>query len=362
MTNTLLTHLTTWWNELQTSLVDLVQDPRVYVALIAFVVLFIVLRLGVRTLAAVAGQFGKDQPTSWGRIFAEVLKKTNSLVLIIVAAFITTLPINLPASLQSALEIALYVGLIYQFALWLSRFFTALIERQSAVRMARDGSTSNAVTLLQLLVRIIVWSVALLMVLDNLGVNVTALVAGLGIGGIAIGLAAQGIISDLFGSFTILLDKPFETGDFIIFGDMMGTVERIGINSTRVRSLSGEQIVISNADLLSTRIRNFKRMQERRVLFSFGVTYQTPAEKLERIPGMVRAAIEGQEGTRFDRSHFARFGASSLDFENVYYVLTSDYNTFMDIQQRVNLSLCRTFEAEGIEFAYPTQTLYVSQQ
>jgi len=203
---------------------------------------------------------------------------------------------------------------------------------------------------------------ALLLALDNLGVNITALVAGMGIGGIAVALAAQNILGDLFASISIVLDKPFVINDFIIVGDYMGSVEHIGVKTTRIRSLSGEQIVFSNTDLLNSRVRNFKRMVERRVVFSFGVVYGTPAEKLEAIPGIVRGIIEAIDGTRFDRAHFAKYGDSSLDFEVVYFVVTGDYNVYMDIQQAINLAIYRSFEDEGLGFAFPTQTIFLGNE
>jgi small-conductance mechanosensitive channel len=174
-------------------------------------------------------------------------------------------------------------------------------------------------------------------------------------------LAVQNVLSDLFASLSIVLDKPFVPGDFVVVGDMAGSVEHIGIKTTRIRSISGEQLVFSNADLLGSRIRNFGRMQERRVVFSLGVTYQTPADKLERIPSLIKAAIESQERVRFDRSHFASYGDSALNFETVYYVESSDYATHMDILQSVNLTIYRSFATEGIEFAYPTQTLFIEK-
>ena len=198
-----------------------------------------------------------------------------------------------------------------------------------------------------------------LVALDTAGIDITALVAGLGVGGIAVALAVQNILGDLFASLSIVLDKPFVIGDFIIVGDMMGTVEHIGMKTTRVRSLSGEQLVFSNTDLLSSRIRNYKRMQERRALFRFGVTYQTSRDLLARIPEVVREVIEGRDETRFDRAHFAGFGDSSLDFEVVYYMLVPDYNAYMDTQQAVNLELVGRFEEIGIDFAYPTRTVFV---
>jgi small-conductance mechanosensitive channel len=211
------------------------------------------------------------------------------------------------------------------------------------------------------LVRLVVWAAVLLVLLDNLGVNVTTLIAGLGVGGIAIALAAQNILGDLFSSLSIVFDKPFVVGDFIIVGDFLGSVEHVGLKTTRLRSLSGEQLVFSNTDLLNSRVRNYGRMFERRVVSSLGVTYRTPADKLARIPTMIREIAEREQKLRFDRAHFQTFGESALLFEYVYYVLTPDYNFYMDVQQRINLALFEQFAAEGIEFAYPTQTLFISR-
>jgi small-conductance mechanosensitive channel len=193
-----------------------------------------------------------------------------------------------------------------------------------------------------------------------MGIDITALVAGLGVGGIAVALAAQNILGDLFASWSIVLDKPFLVGDFIIIDGYSGTVEHIGLKTTRLRSLTGEQLIFSNSDLLKCRIRNYKRMQERRIVFSFGVLYETPLEKLKEIPGIVKDIITSIENTRFDRAHFASYGNYSLNFEVVYYVLSSDYTVYMDIQQKINLALFEEFQKKDIVFAYPTQTIYVS--
>jgi small-conductance mechanosensitive channel len=190
-------------------------------------------------------------------------------------------------------------------------------------------------------------------------VDITALVAGLGIGGVAVALALQNILGDLFASLSIVMDKPFVVGDFLMVGDFLGSVEKIGLKTTRLRSLSGEQLVFSNTDLLGSRIRNFGRMFERRVVFNIGVTYDTPRDRLQLIPGIVREAVEAEKGTRFDRSHFSKYGDFSLNFENVYYVLSADFNQHMDVQQAIFYAIHRRFEEEGIAFAYPTQTLIV---
>jgi len=198
--------------------------------------------------------------------------------------------------------------------------------------------------------------------MDNLGFNISAIVAGLGIGGIAIALAAQAILGDLFSYFVIFFDRPFEVGDFITVQDKVGTVEYTGIKTTRVRALSGEQLVFSNTDLTNSRIHNFKKMQERRVVFKLGVIYQTPASQLEQIPKIVRGIIEKHNDVRFDRGHFATFGDFSLNFEFVYFIIGSDYVKYMDTQQSINLEVYREFENRKIEFAYPTQTLFVNKE
>lgn len=206
------------------------------------------------------------------------------------------------------------------------------------------------------------WLLAAVFILDNLGFEVSALLAGLGVAGVAVGFAAQAVLGDLFSYFSILLDRPFRIGDFITLGEHMGVIEHIGLKTTRIRSLGGEQIVLSNSDLTGSRVRNYRRMTRRRVSFAFGVVYQTPADKLEEIPSLVRAAVEAVDKATFDRAHFLAFGESSLDFEVVFYVESPDYNVYMDVRQAINLALVRAFEARGVAFAYPTRTLYAAHE
>lgn len=209
-------------------------------------------------------------------------------------------------------------------------------------------------------IRAVVWGLGLVFLLDNLGFDISAVIAGLGIGGVAVALASQGILEDLFSYFSILFDRPFELGDFIIVGEFMGTVERVGIKTTRLRSLSGEELVMPNTDLTGSRIRNYKRMQRRRVAFHIGVTYETGQAKLEEIPTLIREIIVNTDNAIFDRAHFLAYGGFSLDFEVVYFVTSNDYNLYMDTQQAINLSLKRVFEDKGIDFAYPTQVNYLA--
>jgi small-conductance mechanosensitive channel len=209
-------------------------------------------------------------------------------------------------------------------------------------------------------IRVVVWGVGLVFLLDNLGFDISAVVASLGIGGIAVAIAAQGILGDLFSYYSILLDRPFEIGDFLIVGDVVGTVEHIGIKTTRLRSLGGEQLVIANTDITSARIQNYQRMERRRIVFHLGVTYETSQDQMKAIPGLIQSVIEGVAGVTFDRAHFLSFGDFSLNYEVVYFVETSDYNAFVDAQQQMNLGIKAAFEERQIEFAYPTQLLYLT--
>ena len=287
------------------------------------------------------------------------IRKTKLIYLAIVAVFVGSMSLTLEPNIRNILWKTIIVATLVQAGIWVSTAVQIWLENYR--KEETDGGHRMTMNALSFIARLVLWATILLLVLDNLGIDVTALVAGLGIGGVAVALAVQNILGDLFSSLSIVLDKPFVIGDFVIVGDLMGAVEHIGIKTTRVRSLSGEQLVFSNTDLLTSRIRNFGRMQERRVVFKLGVIYQTPAEKLEEIPGIIRDAIEAQDKTRFDRSHFASYGDFSLDFETVYYVLSADYNLYMDIQQAINLSIFRRFADEGIEFAYPTQTLFLEK-
>lgn len=224
-----------------------------------------------------------------------------------------------------------------------------------------DETRQQSVAILSPALRIVIWTIGIVFLLGNLGFNISALIAGLGVGGIAIALAAQGIFQELFSYFAILLDRPVQIGDFIIVGDLIGSVEHIGIKTTRLRSLSGEELILSNSDLTSSRVRNYKRMQERRIVFHIGVTYETSLEQLKAIPDYIQEIINNTEQTRFDRCHFSSYGDFSLNFETVYYMETPNYTAYMDAQQQINFAIKAYFEAKGIEMAYPTEVLYVNQ-
>lgn len=270
--------------------------------------------------------------------------------------------LDLPPKLSRGLALTALAAAFFQVGCWGETLLRVLITRSVALSGQTSADNSPARRAVLFVGRWLLWSLILVLLLENAGVDLSALLAGLGIGGIAVALAVQNILGDLFCFAAIVFDKPFEQGDFLVVGEQRGTVEKIGIRTTRVRSLDGEQLVFANNDLVSSRIRNFKRMQERRVVFQLGVIYETAPEKLRRIPQLIASIINEIPGTRFDRAHFAGFGDFSLNFEIVYYVLDSDYNRYMDIQQTINLALCERLALDGIEFAYPSQTVFVRNQ
>ncbi len=250
-------------------------------------------------------------------------------------------------------------ALFAQIGLWAGRFLDDWIRTSRDRAMQDDPETATGLAATSFLARVALWSVLVLLLLDNLGFNITTLLAGLGVGGVAVGLALQNILGDLFSSLSIVLDKPFQIGHFVVVDQYSGTVENIGLKTTRIRSLSGELLVFSNTDLTKARLRNYRMMQERRIVFAFGVTYDTTADALEAIPGLVRGLIEAQASTRFDRAHFKDFGDSALNFEVVYWMTTADYTVYMDTQQAINIGLVRAFAERGIAFAFPTRTVVV---
>jgi len=245
-----------------------------------------------------------------------------------------------------------------------ARLGTAFLHYGFDIYRKKRGGDAGLERSLKGILRIttlLIWGLAVVFFLDNLGFKISAVIAGLGVGGIAVALAAQAVLGDLFSYFSIIFDRPFEIGDFIIIDEHLGTIEYVGIKTTRIRSLSGEQLIFSNTDLTNSRVRNYKRMEKRRVVFQLGVVYQTSLEHLKIIPEIIEKIVKNVKDTAFDRAHFRSYGDFSLIIEVVYYVMGSDYNKYMDIQQEINLAINKEFKARGIEFAYPTQTLFLNK-
>jgi small-conductance mechanosensitive channel len=328
-------------------------------AVIIAVLLITVFRFLRKLMRGRVKGFAKRTKTNWDNFLVDIFEETRGYFLVILAIFVASFSLNLPAAVHLWLRNIAIIGSLLQIALWLNSSISFWLDvYRKKENLDRNQSTLLAV--LNYLLRLILYTVILMMVLANLDVNVSTLIAGLGITSLALALAVQNILSDLFASLSIVFDKPFEIGDFILVGAEMGTVETIGLRSTRVRSLTGERIVFANNDLLGSRIRNYRHQQARRIAFSFGVTYDTPLETLKEIPELVKAIVEMQIKTRFDRAHFKRLADYALEFEVVYHIAVPDYALYMDIQQAINLELMAQFAERGINFAYPTQAIILA--
>lgn len=285
-----------------------------------------------------------------------LLDKVGTAEACLAALYIATRPLELSAWLDRGLRGLVLVVLAYRAVTILQAAASFAIGR-ALIKPSSGVTEQNAARNISYLASFLIWLGALLFILSNLGVNITSFVAGLGVGGVAVALAAQAILGDLFSALAIYLDKPFVVGDFIVVDGLQGTVETIGVKTTRVRSLSGELLVFPNSSLTSSRIRNFKQMTERRVALRFQAAFDTPLPKLGTVPGMIKDAIVSQGKVRFDRAHLCGLGESSVDFEAVYYVLDADFSLHMDIQQEIILGVLSRFEKAGVAIPFPTRTL-----
>ncbi|HZP13136.1 MAG TPA: mechanosensitive ion channel family protein [Nevskiaceae bacterium] len=317
------------------------------IALTIILAASLIKRVAMRRLSVLA----QRTSTHLDDAIVSVLRRTPLWLVSILAIWAGAEFLNLSHKTDALITKIATVAIFFQVGIWAGH----LLEYWAARKQARSLTDSTAATAsfgaLLFVGRVLLWALILLLTLENLGINVNALVTSLGIGGVAVALAVQNILGDLFASLSIVLDKPFEVGDFIVIEDYMGSVEHVGLKSTRLRSLDGEQIVISNSDLLKSRLRNFKRMYERRVQFGFRIAYTTPVEKVEKIPDIARAIVERQKNVRFERSHFKKLAEASLDFEVVYWVTSADFNLYMDIQQAINLQLMSAMADAEINFA-----------
>jgi small-conductance mechanosensitive channel len=342
------------------AIVDGVDWTRAAAAITTAATVLLVLWLARGVARRRHARVARTEATEMLEIPLEAAGRTTLPFMLVAAAFVGASVADAEGAAAGVLRRLALIALFWQAGLWLSTALVAWLDHRRKVTLRDDKAVAGSIGIIRFVARVAVWAMVLLLTLDNLGVDITALVAGLGIGGIAVALALQNVLGDLLASLSIALDQPFVLGDFLAVGEHLGTVEYIGIKSTRLRSLTGEQIVLSNADLLGSRLRNYGRMYERRVVFTLGVTYQTPRPRLREIPRLLREIVEGEDGVRFDRAHFAAFGPHSLDFEVVYHVLSSDYGRYMDVQQAINFRIHEAFEALGVEFAYPTQTVWLA--
>ena len=331
-------------------------------ALAVFVGLVVLFQIVQKVIIVRLGRITTKTKNDFDDVIVDSVQDIRPWVYNVVALYGALLFYSLPTFFDYAIT-----GLVLFAVVWqLIEVATKVIDYGAKQWVAKDTGeaaepdpdAANVANLIKLVARILLWSLGLLFVLGNLGIEVTTLIAGLGIGGVAVAFALQGILSDLFASFSIYFDKPFRIGDFIIVGEDMGVVEKIGIKSTRLRTLQGEELVISNNELVNARVHNFKKMRERRIVSTFGITYDTPHEKVRKVGTIVTDIFAKLEGARLDRVHFHEFGDSALEFEMVFFITSSNYAQYMDIRQDFNFQLMERFAAEGIQFAYPTQTIY----
>jgi len=280
---------------------------------------------------------------------------------VLLSTYIAFQFILIPDSIKTAMYYLIIVFATYYSVKSVQTLIDHGTHKIIVKKQEEEDADTSVIDLLSRLLKGFLWIVAVLLILSNLGYNVSTLIAGLGIGGLAIAIALQNILSDIFASFSIYFDKPFKPGDFITFGDDSGTVKKIGIKSTRIQTLHGEELVVSNRQLTESKVHNYKKMEERRVVFTLGVKNETPNEKLIKIPAIVKGIIDNVELAKFDRAHFVKFGDFSLIFEIVYFVETRDYNKHMDIQHEINLAINEQFGKEGIEMPYPTQIILMKK-
>jgi small-conductance mechanosensitive channel len=322
-----------------------------------FVLVLGVLALIRRLLMKRAGRMAARTSNGFDDLILDVLGRTHTLFLTAVALAAASLALTLSEEVRGYITMAIGAAFMIQLLVWGNEGIGFWLRRQSQ----KNAGSLGTLTAVAFVARLLLWLLIIVLLLDNFGIHVTTLIGALGVAGIAGALAAQTVLGDLFAAISIYLDKPFEVGDFIIFDEFLGTVSSVGLRSTRVASLSGEEIIVSNSDLLKSRIRNYRRMQQRRIVFQLGAAYGTPREKVEVIPQIIRAAVEEQKPVRFDRSHLKGYGESSIDFETVYYVLDPNYNSYMDIQQAINFVIMRRFEEEGIRFAHPVRVMRLAE-
>lgn len=335
------------------------EAPRVFLALIGFFFTFFGSRLLVRATSKRLEPIASKTVARWDDFAVIALQQTRSLFIAALSFYVAIHFLDPSPKVESFAFKATVIVSIYQVWIWgnsaASLFFLKKLKMSEKMQLETQSATRG---FLLLFFRIGFATLLLLTALDTVGVNVTTFITGLGVGGIAIALAVQNVLGDLFASLSIIFDRPFEVGDSIAIDEYAGTIEKIGLKTTHVRSANGEQIIFSNTDLLKSRIRNLKRMKERRVVLKLGVTYDTTADKLRRIPKLIEDTVKKAENTRFERCHFAQYRDSSLEFEAVYWVLHPEYGALARAQENVNLGVFETFQREAIEFAYPTQMVF----
>jgi small-conductance mechanosensitive channel len=336
------------------------------VAALIFIGVILFLKFSDVFIIAILKKASRKTKNTLDDLVVDFLASINWPFFVYVALYLSlkslSLPMNWPVLLSLALDYLLVIFIVFYASKGIIAVIDHLVKGEVNKRKKKgEGENSSMILVFGTIMKIAIWAVALLMILANFGVEITPLIAGLGVGGIAIALALQPVLSDLFAAFAMYFDKPFAEGDFIKIGNDIGTIQRIGIKTTRITTLQGEELIVSNSELTNTRINNFKKMSERRIVFKFGVEYSTPSKKLKKINDIVTKILKETRNVRLDRVHFHEFGDFSMNFEVVYYVNNNDYTRYMDAQQEINLKLKQVFDKEKIAFAFPTQTIFLEK-
>ncbi|MEP3225681.1 MAG: mechanosensitive ion channel family protein [Parasphingorhabdus sp.] len=327
------------------------------IAMIVGLIIFCILAMIKRWAARYVSQ--QDRLIGYRAIISGAIAKTSKFFMIMIAAELIVIYSNAPAEIAKTIGFLFTISVVIQIAIWLRELILGFFNRKLSTDSDQHETLQSAMTLIRLLVTAAIFSIATIVILDNLGVDVTGLVAGLGVGGIAIGLAAQGIFSDLFAALSIIFDKPFRRGETITYDNTVGTIEKIGLKSTRLRSVTGEEIIISNTNLLDKEITNLSQLGRRRTRYGIGVVYQTPPDEARRIPGLLQKIVE-DNGGRFVRSGFVGFGDSAINFELDFDIMSNDYELVYQGRHEIGLAILQKFNEEGFEFAYPTQTSFTA--
>lgn len=337
---------------------NLLPNPYLLAIGISLLSFFLILGLKVLFTTRIARFTGKAE-NRWDEVVVYTVEKTSYMFMVASAIYLGFLAIPHTKKMSLYGGRFFFIFLMWQVAIWSYHLLDKWLAISIYQRTRKNPAAASSISLIRLFSRMLLFSTIFLFTLSNLGIKITTIIAGLGVGGIAVALALQKILGDLFSSLSIVLDKPFVVGDFVVLEQYMGEVEKIGLKTTRIRSLSGEQIIISNSDLLATRIRNFKRMHERRVVFLLNLVHDLSSDRLKEAVALITSIIHTKNRTRFDRCHFMKIGPASLDVETVYWVLSDDYNLYMDIQQEILVEIRKTFSQAGIRFAHPIQTINV---
>lgn len=354
-TEAILPRLEAYW----TTLVTWVEGNAVELgfAIAAAVVVFLLLSWLKRVAAKIARE--SEHRAELKSIIARTLARTSKFFRVMVAVEVVNRYANAPDMLTRTVDVLFTIAVTIQIAVWLREIILGLIERRVSEGQHERDTLASAMVLIRLSVSFALFAIAAIVILDNLGVNVTGLVAGLGVGGIAIGLAAQGIFSDLFAAISIIFDKPFRRGDTVTYDTTTARVEKIGMKSTRLRALTGEEKIISNSKLLEKEITNNTLTVYRRVVFPLSLVYQTPPAVAAKVPELLKEIV-GAHGSEFIRAGFSTFGPSSLDFQLVFDVNSDDVEEMFKARHAIGIAIVERFARDGIEFAYPTQTTFTA--